>query len=69
MKDDTEDKIKKYGTFFDSKREMIQLYILFIFFGVHGNIIKQFPTVNKYKLLLKMVYVFIIIIKFTIATI
>ena len=49
MKDNTEDKIKKYGTFFDSKEEIIQLYILFIFFGIHRDIIKQFPTVNEYE--------------------
>ena len=41
-----EEKIKKYGTFFDSKKEMLQLYILFIFFGIHEDIIKQFP--DKY---------------------
>lgn len=38
-----EEKIKKYGTFFDSKKEMLQLYILFIFFGIHEDTIKQFP--------------------------
>ena len=38
-----ENKIKKYGTFLDSKKEMAQLYILFIFFGLHGDIISQMP--------------------------
>jgi hypothetical protein len=40
---DNEEKIKKYGTFLDSKKEIVQLYILFIFFGIHGDIIQQFP--------------------------
>ena len=50
-----ENKIKKYGTFLDSKKEMAQLYILFIFFGLHGDIISQMPREKfqpprKYKL-------------------
>jgi len=44
---DDDEKIKKYGTFFDSKYEVIQLYILFIFFGIHSDIIKQLPDLNK----------------------
>lgn len=40
---DTEEKIKKYGTFFDSKQEIIQLYLLFMFFGVNHHTIQQFP--------------------------
>uniref|UniRef100_A0A6C0CF82 Uncharacterized protein n=1 Tax=viral metagenome TaxID=1070528 RepID=A0A6C0CF82_9ZZZZ len=40
-------KIKKYGTFFDSKYEVLQLYILFMFFGVHSDIISQLPDLNK----------------------
>ena len=40
---DIDNKIKKYGTFLDSKKEMAQLYILFIFFGLHGDIISQMP--------------------------
>ena len=44
---DTNETIKKYGTFLDSKKEIIQLYVLFIFFGIHGNIISQFPM-NEY---------------------
>ena len=40
---DTEEKIKKYGTFFDSKQEIIQLYLLFMFFGVNQHTIQQFP--------------------------
>ena len=40
---DNEEKIKKYGTFLDSKKEIVQLYVLFIFFGIHGDIIQQFP--------------------------
>ena len=51
---DIENKIKKYGTFLDSKKEMAQLYILFIFFGLHGDIISQMPRSmipsSKYKL-------------------
>ena len=42
-----DDKIKKYGTFFDSKYEIVQLYILFMFFGVHSDIINQLPDLNK----------------------
>jgi hypothetical protein len=45
MIDETiETKIKKYGTYLDSKKEMAQLYILFIFFGLHGDIISQMPA-------------------------
>lgn len=44
---DDDEKIKKYGTFFDSKYEVIQLYILFMFFGVHSDIISQLPDLNK----------------------
>ena len=42
-----DEKIKKYGTFFDSKYEIVQLYILFMFFGVHSDIINQLPDLNK----------------------
>ena len=38
-----EDKIKKYGTFLDSKKDIIQLYVLFIFFGIHGEVIQNLP--------------------------
>ena len=38
---DDDEKIKKYGTFFDSKYEVIQLYILFMFFGVNHIITIQ----------------------------
>lgn len=34
--------IDKYGTFFDSKKEILQLYVLFIFFGIHEDIINHF---------------------------
>ena len=54
LDDNIENKIKKYGTFLDSKKEMAQLYILFIFFGLHGDIISQMPRSmrpsSKYKL-------------------
>lgn len=43
-----ENKIKKYGTFFDSKKEVLQLYVLFIFFGIHQDIIEQMPNRNYY---------------------
>ena len=36
-----EEKIKKYGTFLDSKKDIIQLYVLFIFFGLHGEVIQN----------------------------
>lgn len=35
--------IKKYGTFFDSKKDILQLYILFMFFGVNMETIRRFP--------------------------
>ena len=38
-----EEKIKKYGTFLDSKKEIIQLYVLFIFFGLYGEVIQNLP--------------------------
>ena len=46
MNNDMKDNIRKYGTFFDSKKEMIQLYILFIFFGIHEDIIKELPNIR-----------------------
>ena len=45
---DNEEKRKKYGSFLDSKEEMVQLYILFMFFGVHSDIINQFPVTQDY---------------------
>ena len=45
---DLDEKIKKYGTFLDSKQEMAQLYILFIFFGVQSDIISHFPVRQDY---------------------
>lgn len=45
---ETEEKIKKYGTFFDSKQEIIQLYLLFMFFGVNQHTIQQFPKPYEY---------------------
>ena len=45
---DNEEKIKKYGTFLDSKKDVLQLYMLFIFFGVNLPIIQQFPLPKEY---------------------
>jgi len=45
---DAEEQRKKYGTFLDSKEDIIQLYILFMFFGIHGDIIQQFPVTEGY---------------------
>ena len=50
-----EEKIKKYGTFLDSKKEIIQLYVLFIFFGIHGDTIQNLPmnsmnSMNEYSM-------------------
>tara|TARA_B100000780_G_C20795108_1_gene315744 strand:- start:334 stop:543 length:210 start_codon:yes stop_codon:yes gene_type:complete len=45
---DIEEKIKKYGTFLDSKKEIVQLYVLFIFFGIHGDTIQNLPM-NEYS--------------------
>ena len=36
-----EDNIKKYGTFLDSKKDIVQLYVLFIFFGINSDIIQM----------------------------
>ena len=38
-----EEKINKYGTFLDSKKDIIQLYVLFIFFGLYGEVIQNLP--------------------------
>lgn len=38
--------VEKYGTFLDSKKDVLQLYILFIFFGIHKDIILQMPEVD-----------------------
>ena len=38
---DVEDNIKKYGTFLDSKKDIVQLYVLFIFFGINSDIIQM----------------------------
>ena len=46
---DTQEKINKYGTFLDSKKDIIQLYVLFIFFGIHGDVIQQFPDLHEYS--------------------
>tara|TARA_B000000557_G_C20769741_1_gene441224 strand:+ start:357 stop:566 length:210 start_codon:yes stop_codon:yes gene_type:complete len=40
---EVEEKIKKYGTFLDSKKDIIQLYVLFIFFGLYGEVIQNLP--------------------------
>ena len=45
---DEDEKIKKYGTFLDSKQELIQLYLLFMFFGINGDVIQQFPVTQEY---------------------
>ena len=46
---DSDKTIKKYGSFLDSKKEIVQLYILFIFFGIHGDIISQYPSTSVYS--------------------
>lgn len=45
---DTQEKINTYGTFLDSKKEIVQLYILFIFFGIHCDTISQISYPNDY---------------------
>ena len=40
---EVEEKIKKYGTLLDSKKDIIQLYVLFIFFGLYGEVIQNLP--------------------------
>tara|TARA_B100001989_G_C24527691_1_gene459662 strand:+ start:728 stop:964 length:237 start_codon:yes stop_codon:yes gene_type:complete len=41
--------IKKYGTFLDSKKDILQLYILFMFFGVNMETIRRFPETEVKK--------------------
>ena len=36
--------ISKYGTFLDSKKDIVQLYILFMFFGINMDTINLFPA-------------------------
>ena len=43
---DEDERIKKYGTFLDSKQDIIQLYMLFIFFGINMDVIQKFPYQN-----------------------
>ena len=45
---DEDEKIKRYGTFLDSKQELIQLYLLFMFFGINGDVIQLFPVTQEY---------------------
>ena len=45
---DTQEKINKYGTFLDSKKDIIQLYVLFIFFGMHEDVIQLLPEPVEY---------------------
>ena len=47
---DEDERIKKYGTFFDSKQEVVQLYLLFMFFGVNYHTIQQLPVTQDYEL-------------------
>jgi len=47
---DSQEKINKYGTFLDSKKDIIQLYVLFIFFGIHEDIISKFPVMREYDI-------------------
>lgn len=44
---DLDENIKKYGTFLDSKKDVLQLYMLFIFFGINLPIIQQFPDYRE----------------------
>ena len=46
---DNDEKRKKYGSFLDSKQEMAQLYILFIFFGIQSDIVRYFPVSQDYN--------------------
>ena len=45
---DLDEKLKKYGTFLDSKQEIVQLYLLFMFFGINQHTIEQFPVTESY---------------------
>lgn len=45
---DVDEKIKKYGTFLDSKKEIVHLYMLFLFFGIHGEIMNQLRIIHDY---------------------
>ena len=46
---DTDEKITKYGTFLDSKKDIVQLYVLFIFFGINIDTINLFHEHTNYK--------------------
>ena len=45
---DLDEKLKKYGTFLDSKQEIVQLYLLFMFFGINQHTIEHFPVTESY---------------------
>lgn len=47
---DAKEKIKKYGTYLDSKQDIVQLYLLFMFFGVNYHTIEKFPVTQEYPL-------------------
>ena len=38
---DRDELIRKYGTFLDSKKEIVQLYLLFFVFGVDWNLLTK----------------------------
>ena len=47
---DRDETIKKYGTYLDSKQEIIQLYLLFVFFGLFDESIRMSMTMHEYSL-------------------
>ena len=43
---DRNELIRKYGTFLDSKKEIVQLYLLFFVFGVDWNLLTKEGSLN-----------------------
>ena len=44
---DRDELIRKYGTFLDSKKEIVQLYLLFFVFGVDWNLLTKESSLSS----------------------
>ena len=47
---DRDEIIKKYGTYLDSKQDVLQLYLLFIFFGLFDESIRLSMRMKEYDI-------------------
>ena len=47
---DRDETIKKYGTYLDSKQDVLQLYILLIFFGLFDESIRMSMRMKEYDI-------------------